>query len=459
MGSVRRRLFLFLMVSLGPACLGSGGSNNKPPATIPSAPNSLVALTDSTSARIQLTWIDTADNEFEFRIERSDDGGITYNQVGTAPKNALGFTDLGLAAGTTYFYRVAAWNAKGYSTFAGPASRATKGLSWTAGSMANGPGIGKAWHSAIFDSSAGGKRMIVFGGVDDGLTILNEVWSYDLSAAAAGGWSLLTTSGTPPLPRFGHSAIYDPLNNRMIVFGGIAEVPPIPPSLVPQNDIHVLNLSTLAWSQPSVAGTPPGARAFHTAVYDSENERMLIYGGKDNGPSKLSDVFALSLSGGLAWSKPGTGLQPVGREQHSAIYAPLQSGMILFGGLDNETVLDGSVLAGDTWTLTLMGWTKLGFSTTPGLRMGHSAVYDAVNQRMVVFGGADSAAPTSTSGTWGLKLHTTPAWSLMAPTSGSPPPARYGHSAVYDSIRNRMVIYGGYDDGATAFDEVWVLDL
>ena len=468
MGSVRFRLFILLMILIAPACLGGGGSNNKPPATLPSAPTSL-ASPSAASGRIDLTWIDTSNNEFEFRIERSDDGGVTYTQVGTAPKNIQGFTDLGLVAKKDYWYRVAAWNAKGLSPYAGPIMKSTTGLVWAAGSMTGEPGFGRGNHSAIYDSSSTGKRMIVFGGMDDFVAPYNDVWSYSLASATPGNWSPLTTTGTPPLPRFGHSAVYDPLNNRMIVFGGIALVPPPPPppTLFPtfehQNDVHVLNLTTLAWSQPAITGTPPTLRAFHSAIYDSMNERMVVYGGNGSGGQELDDVYFLSLGGAapFSWTSPGLGARPVGREQHASIFDPLQSRMVMFGGLDNETLLDGSVFANDTWTLPLTGsvsWGQLFFAGTPGFRMAHSAVYDATNQRMVIFGGNINSNPTATAEMWGLKLHTTPSWTILNKTSGSLPLPRSGHTAVYDSGFNRMIVYGGFDDFATTYDEVWFID-
>ena len=48
-----------------------------------------------------------------------------------------------------------------------------------------------------------------------------------------------------------------------------------------------------------------------------------------------------------------------------------------------------------------------------------------------------------------LSLAGTPAWSALAP-SGTPPSWRYMHSAIYDPVRDRMVVFGG-----SSLNDVW----
>ena len=69
---------------------------------------------------VRLTWADVA-TETGYRIERSLDGAA-WTQVGTAGQGATTFTDTGLSAGTTYYYRVVATNSAGDS----PASNAAQ---------------------------------------------------------------------------------------------------------------------------------------------------------------------------------------------------------------------------------------------------------------------------------------------------------------------------------------------
>src|SRR5262249_17499877 len=84
------------------------------------------------------------------------------------------------------------------------------------------PGIdddlgGRTEHSMIFDPVAG--RFIVFGGITlQSGPDHNDVWERPLDGS--GVWVAMSPLGTPPTPRYGHSAIYDPVRRRIIVFGG-----------------------------------------------------------------------------------------------------------------------------------------------------------------------------------------------------------------------------------------------
>ncbi len=76
--------------------------------TVPTAPSNLSLLTTSNS-NIQLNWQDNSSNETSFGIERSTNG-VTFTSAGTVGANVTTFTDSGLSADTTYYYRVFATN-------------------------------------------------------------------------------------------------------------------------------------------------------------------------------------------------------------------------------------------------------------------------------------------------------------------------------------------------------------
>jgi hypothetical protein len=77
----------------------------------PAAPSNLTASAASTS-QINLSWTDNSNNEDGFKIERLNSDG-TWSQVATVGANVTTWSDTGLTAGTTYTYRVRAYNASG----------------------------------------------------------------------------------------------------------------------------------------------------------------------------------------------------------------------------------------------------------------------------------------------------------------------------------------------------------
>ncbi len=298
----------------------------------------------------------------------------------------------------------------------------------------------RRYSSAIDDPV--GDRMVVFGGLDQIGSRMNDVWTLDEGDTPV--WTRLLPAGTPPSARFTHSAICDPARGRMLVFGGYDGVF--------RNDIWALSLlGTPTWTQLAPTGTPPSVRNRHTAIYDPVRDRMLVFGGW-SGAAYLDDVWALSLAGAPAWTQLAcSGTPPSARAGHSAIYDAAADRMIVFAGSSGTGSLN------DVWALSLAGtpaWTQLApTGTPPGARALHGAVCDALRSRMVVFGG-DAGTGSGSNDTWALSLLGSPAWTQLAP-GGTAPSARYAHSTIYDSFLDRLWVFGGFS--TSALDDAWSL--
>jgi regulation of enolase protein 1 (concanavalin A-like superfamily) len=93
-----------------------------PPPTV-NAPTALTASAASSSA-INLAWTDNAGNETAFQIERSADNA-NFTLLASPAANVTSYSDTGLAAGTTYYYRVRAVSGTTASGYSNTASAAT----------------------------------------------------------------------------------------------------------------------------------------------------------------------------------------------------------------------------------------------------------------------------------------------------------------------------------------------
>jgi hypothetical protein len=93
--------------------------------TAPTAPSSLGATAGGSSA-INLTWTDNSNNETGFKIERKTGSGGSWSEIaGNVAAGTTTYSNTGLTAGTTYFYRVRAYNATGNSSYSNEASATT----------------------------------------------------------------------------------------------------------------------------------------------------------------------------------------------------------------------------------------------------------------------------------------------------------------------------------------------
>ncbi len=86
--------------------------------TPPAAPGGFGTQVRTGPLSVRSVWTDASTNESGFSLQRSTDGGVTWTQLSTRPAaagtgTALNRTDTAVTLGSTYSYRVVAWNAGG----------------------------------------------------------------------------------------------------------------------------------------------------------------------------------------------------------------------------------------------------------------------------------------------------------------------------------------------------------
>jgi len=357
-----------------------------------------------------------------------------------------------------------------------------------------------------------GQRVIVFGGwTENGNflngTFLNDTWEWN---TVSNTWTNRTPAGTKPVPRRGAKMVYDAVNTRMVMFGGVDATTYFPnffPGGVQENKTWVWNLSTNTWTAVTTTASSASGRFFpgrtyHGMVYNTATNRVWIYGGIGILPSDttravdLTDVWELN---GTVWTDrtPTTGAAPLGRGWAGVEFDGASNRMIVHGGWNGGAQTDHQ----DTWAFNGTAWTQLFLSgdnaALPG-RDSHAMVFDPSRNRLVIFGGylADVLEMNPSASTIATVLVTT--WPppqdqhsmaydpnrdrIVMLGGGSPetwelapgsmtwtwnyvlgPNGRIGHAMAYEAPRRKMILFGGRDKtrgavGATVFNDTWEWD-
>lgn len=302
-------------------------------------------------------------------------------------------------------------------------------------------------HSATWDPV--GAQMLVFGGGCGAGCYREDLWSY---RPLADKWSAEATRGGP-LARGGHSAVWDPVRGRVLVFGGAVS------DGSSLRELWSYRPTERLWFRLAPLHATPPARQQHTAVWDPTGRQMLVFGGYAGDRSFLDELVTYRPATNTWAQAAPAAIRPPARSNHAAAWDSTHERMLVFGGYGPDGYrndLWAYKSASNVWELLSPQSSVFSPALVPPPREEASIIWDAMNGRLLVFGGTRGAEPLDDLWAYWPVTNT---WVELAP-DGLTPVGRMRHSAVWDSARGEMLVFGGYGGGFPGgyLDDLWSYD-
>jgi hypothetical protein len=258
---------------------------------------------------------------------------------------------------------------------------------------------------------------VLFGGTDFKNTY-SETWSLD-----GDGWKELVAAPGPSA-RSGHQLVYHSAEGVVLLFGGLSSDSEF-------NDLWALDGER--WTErPRAEHMPwPSPRSDAALTYDPEHQRLVLFGGliRSPAPLGLDDTWEYQ---GSAWRRVMTAHSPPPGGARSA-----------YDSRRNRVVLIAQ--DGGTWEYVEEDWVSSG-STGPGAFAAMVAAPAIAD--VVVYGGVTSCLPLEIVSMARTAELDNGIWRETTPQVR--PPGRRQHAMAYDSLRGRVVVFGGL--GSTVCD-------
>lgn len=265
-------------------------------------------------------------------------------------------------------------------------------------------------------------------------------------------WTKLTPP-TSPLQRYGLSLSLDPTSDRAILFGGY-NVIPVGGHL---NDAWAFNFATGTWDSLSAAGIVPDGRSEHAAGV--VGDFLVVFGGEGGPGDTLMEDYALLDLLTLDWDDLFSGMHPLPTKAMGA--TAYDEDLYLYGGVVYSGVGIGRQSTSAFWRFSLADTTFSLLSTTgggPSARCYTAMAPDYESGRLFLYGGKsgvlESEYPSNNSN-YRLLVSALDWRSTAAP---GPPPLE-GATTVYDSLNNRIIMWGGRDNNGAYPTDVWQFSL
>ncbi len=253
-----------------------------------------------------------------------------------------------------------------------------------------------------------------------------------------------------PEARFGHSMVYDSVNKQIFLFGGSCD----DRYIYSKDDLWTYDYVRNNWTEltPSFG---PARRLNYAMAYDSDSQHIILFGGNSiTAGWELADTWIYDYQTN-SWSNVYPITSPPGRSDHAMAYDPITKQTILFGGM--RDIDDTTYLLNDTWAYDYETntWTELYPTVAPQERYGPRMVYNSVEEKIVLYGGNSFGNLLDDGKLWTFNATTTTWESLDLSETIGP---RYWYGLTFDTHQNELIVFGGTDLEPEVFqsDETWV---
>jgi N-acetylneuraminic acid mutarotase len=327
------------------------------------------------------------------------------------------------------------------------------------------------------------KVCVLFGGYRDGFK--NDTWEYD-----GINWTQVTPVASPSA-RLYPGLAYDENISSIIFFAGVDS------SWSNKQDMYAYNDYKITWRKRAPT-TSPTIRHDGAMIYSSVNSAVIMHGGWDgtnyrtetykwdgsnwsdvtpvpnnianlrgHGFSNDTDANRVIAFGGMitgavlkndtyewngsSWSviSPTGGTKPTARRYFAIAYDAYRQKTVLFGGLS------GAGNENDTWefTYSTSTWAQQAPAASPTVRNGGCMVYDPDRETVLMFGGYDGSNRLNQ-----LYEYNGSTWTLITPSGYDVPCVRAYFSMCYDSVRKKIIVFGGNPASGEYLADAWEYD-
>ncbi|MHA2249688.1 MAG: Kelch repeat-containing protein [Candidatus Kariarchaeaceae archaeon] len=257
-----------------------------------------------------------------------------------------------------------------------------------------------------------------------------------------------------PSSRFGHAMVYDTINQKVILFGGAGGVESSSEgAYILRDGTWIFDYNSKPWEKKDPIQSPH-ARLSHEMVFNPDDQKTFLFGSHGSYDGRGQDLWMYDYPSNI-WTRIFTNLSPPARSDHSMIYDTTNQIMIMFGG-----ITDRGISLNDLWVYNYNNnmWTEMHPTSKPNPRCGHTMFFDSTSNKVILFGGhvvLNNSDHRFSNEVWSYD-YSNNNWTELHPIN-SPDP-RFWHSMAYSQNTQKAIIFGGLIGGDYKLGDTWIYD-